>query len=76
MEYLEVKKKLKDNPDDEKSKKNFFVRLRIQMLKKRWLVWTSLLLGVFLLLLTICLPHNLQVGNVWPEWAHGVYLSL
>lgn len=76
MEYLEVKKKLKDNPEDKKSLKNFFVRLRLQMLSKRWLVWTSQLLGVFLLLLTICLPHNLQVGNTWPEWAHGVYLSV
>jgi hypothetical protein len=41
MEYLEVKKKLKENPDDKKANNNFFVRLRIQMLKKRWIVWAT-----------------------------------
>lgn len=45
------------------------------MIEKRWLSWISQLLAIALLLTTIMLPHNLQVGNVWPEWAHGVYLS-
>lgn len=75
MEYLEVKKKLKENPEDSVAQKNFFVRLKKQMEEKRWMVWVSFILAVFLMLLTICLPHNLQVGNTWPEWAHGVYLS-
>ena len=39
------------------------------------MVWLSFLFAIFLMLLTICLPHNLQLGNLWPQWAHGVYLS-
>lgn len=27
------------------------------------------------MLVTILIPHDLQVGNVWPEWAHAFYLS-
>ena len=45
------------------------------MLEKRWLSWVSQLLAVGLFLTTIMLPHNLQVGNTWPQWAHGAYLS-
>jgi len=45
------------------------------MLKKRYISWISQFLGVALMLTTILLPHDLQKGNVWPEWAHAFYLS-
>jgi hypothetical protein len=45
------------------------------MLKKRYLSWISQFSGVVLMLTTIILPHHLQLGNVWPEWAHAFYLS-
>ena len=24
---------------------------------------------------TVVLPHDMQLGNTWPYWAHGLYLS-
>ena len=77
MEYLEVRRKLKDNLIDEYAAgKNFFYSLKQRMEKKRSLVWIVQILGVGLMLGTIILPHDLQVGNTWPYWGHGLYLSL
>jgi len=46
------------------------------MIKKRWLVWLSQFLGCGLMLATIIVPHDLQLGNTWPEAAHAIYLSI
>lgn len=46
-----------------------------RMLKKRYISWISQLLGVALMLITVIVPHDLQVGNTWPEWGHAFYLS-
>jgi peptidoglycan/LPS O-acetylase OafA/YrhL len=45
------------------------------MMRNRMWSWLSQSLGVVLMLVTILVPHDLQVGNVWPEWAHAFYLS-
>jgi peptidoglycan/LPS O-acetylase OafA/YrhL len=45
------------------------------MLKKRWVAWASQLLGLAFMITTVVIPHDMQKGNLWPEWAHGVYLS-
>ena len=76
MEYLAISKKLKEDPEDSKANSNFFVKMRRRMLAKRWVVWMSQLLGVALMITTVMLPHNMQLGNTWPYWAHGIYLSL
>lgn len=76
MEYLALKKKLVDNPEDKKANSNFYVRMRKIMLSKRWVAWVSQLLGVAFMITTVVLPHDMQLGNTWPYWAHGVYLSL
>ena len=34
--------------------------------------WTGIAIVVFLLII----PRTLQVGNVWPQWAHSLYQSL
>lgn len=46
------------------------------MLKKRFFSWISQLLGLLLMIGTIILPHDLQVGNTWPQWGHAMYLSI
>ena len=76
MEYLAIKKKLTENPEDSTGNKNVYVRLRKVMLKRRWVAWASQLLGVAFMVTTVVLPHNMQLGNTWPYWAHGVYLSM
>lgn len=53
-----------------------FVKLKDQMITKRWIVWVFQFAGVVLMLTTIIIPHTLQVGNVWPYWGHALYLSL
>lgn len=65
MEYLEVRKKMKDQPN-EALKSNFFVKLREKMLKSRWVSWLSQFIGVFLMLATILVPRDMQLGNKWP----------
>lgn len=75
MEYLEAKKKLKDDPENELYSSNFFVKMQKRMLKKRSISWISQLLGVAFMVTTVLIPHDLQVGNVWPEWGHAFYLS-
>lgn len=45
-------------------------------MKKRFFSWISQLLGVLLMIGTIILPHDLQVGNTWPQWGHAMYLSI
>jgi len=75
MEYLEVRKKLKDHPEDDKLNANFFVKIRNVMLKKRWVAWLSQIMGLAFMITTVVIPHDMQKGNKWPEWAHGVYLS-
>jgi peptidoglycan/LPS O-acetylase OafA/YrhL len=35
----------------------------------------SQLLGVILMIGTVILPHDMQVGNTWSYWGHGFYLS-
>jgi hypothetical protein len=66
MEYLEVRKKMKDEPNDESLKQNFFVKLREKMLKERWVSWISQFIGVSLMLATILVPRDMQLGNKWP----------
>ena len=51
------------------------MRLRRNMMNNRKWSWFSQFIGVILLLMTIMLPRDLQVGNFWPQWAHAVYLS-
>jgi peptidoglycan/LPS O-acetylase OafA/YrhL len=75
MEYLAVRKQIKDEPENEKLKGNFFVKLRTLMLNKRWVSWISQLLGLALMITTVVLPHDMQIGHIWPYWAHGVYLA-
>lgn len=45
------------------------------MLASRWITWLSQLFGIALMIVTVMLPHDMQLGNTWPYWAHGVYLS-
>jgi hypothetical protein len=66
MEYLEVRKKMKDEPNDESLKQNFFVKLREKMLKERWVSWISQFIGISLMLATILVPRDMQLGNKWP----------
>ena len=75
MEYLAVKKKLADDPEDKKANANFYVRLRKLMQKRRWVSWVFQLMGVAFMITTVVIPHNMQLGNTWPYWAHGLYLS-
>lgn len=75
MEYVEVRKKLKDDTQNVKLKNNFFVKMRDRMLRRRWVAWLSQLLGVALMITTVVVPHDMQVGHTWPYWAHGIYLS-
>lgn len=45
------------------------------MLERRWVAWLGQLLGVGLMLATVPVPHDMQLGHAWPYWAHAVYLS-
>lgn len=75
MEYLEHRKKLKDDPEHPTASKNVYVRLRNLMIKRRWTAWLSQFIGLVFMVTTVILPHDMQVGHTWPYWAHGLYLS-
>jgi hypothetical protein len=75
MEYLEAKKKLKEDPNHYTYSKNFYVNLQKTMMKNRMLSSLSQSIGVILMFVTIIVPRDLQVGNAWPEWAHAFYIS-
>ena len=49
--------------------------MRKLMQNKRWVAWLSQILGVAFMITTVVIPHDMQLGNTWPYWAHGVYLS-
>jgi peptidoglycan/LPS O-acetylase OafA/YrhL len=46
------------------------------MTEKRWIAWLSQFLGLCFMITTIIIPHDLQLGNTWPEAAHAIYLSI
>ncbi len=45
------------------------------MLKKRYTAWISQFLGLCLMVATVVVIRDLQVGHTWPEWAHAFYIS-
>jgi hypothetical protein len=46
------------------------------MIRRRWIVGILQLIGVGLMLGTIILPYDLQRGNTWPYYGHGLYIAL
>lgn len=45
------------------------------MLKKRYISWIFQITGLIFMLATIFSIRDIQVGNIWPEWAHAFYIS-
>ena len=74
MEYLELKRKDKEE-ENHFYRNNFFYKLKELFIQRRWVLWVFQLVGVILMIGTILLPYDLQSGNTWPYYGHGLYLS-